>query len=369
MIKKYMPLFMLALVVLSLAFIYGCGSAATSGGGSSGGGVSIIANRSGSYEYSGTQSPGDMWTWTISTETFFGSDESNGFWVSGTWETLSNKFCKAFVGDSSDTNAISKEAYFLEFPDTMLMIHPCDANNNHKDNIIICTAHSATPPSTGKYVYITTPWQGWTIGDTAYGSVDATLSGTYSFNVTNYLLTGEPESNVTKSGYIFTDGIGDNLNYPTDPKIFMTPSGVFMGDNGTSGGFAGASVEAINIPDLSSHTYRGVRFVYDAANGTNETRPVTAYPNGANKMIGREYSGGVEGGLDTNNYVGITFEAQNSSGIIPMYITDYGAGPVTFGTSIYKAVAATVGSNNKYMLFGFGYENGEPTNFLVMQVD
>jgi hypothetical protein len=37
MIKKYLPLFMLALIVLSLAFIYGCGSA-TSGGGSSSGG-------------------------------------------------------------------------------------------------------------------------------------------------------------------------------------------------------------------------------------------------------------------------------------------------------------------------------------------
>jgi hypothetical protein len=324
----------------------------------------------GTYEYAGTQSPGDMWTWTISTETFFGSDESNGFWVSGTWETLSNKFCKAFVGDSNDTNAISKEAYFLEFPDTMLMIHPCDANSDHKDNIIICTAHSATPPTTGKYVYITIPWQGWTIGDTAYGSVDATGSGSgpWSFNVTNYLLTGEPESNFPKSGYTFTDGIMDNGSYPSDPKIFMTPTGVFMGDSGTSGGFAGASVEAINITDLSSKNYRGVRFVYDTATGTNDTRPATGYPGGTDQMIGKEYPNGVEGGLDSN-YVAITFEAQESSGIIPMYITDHGSGSVTFGTSLYKAVAAKVGSSGKYMLFGFGYENGQPSNFLVIQVD
>ena len=369
MIRKYLPLYMVALIFISLAFIYGCGSAATSGG-SSTSGVTIVANRVGTYEYSGTQSPGDMWTWMISTETFFGSNESNGFWVSGTWETLSNKFCKAFVNNANNLSAISKEAYFIEFPDTMLLIHPCDANSDNKDNIIVCTAHSSTQPTAGKYVWVTMPWQGWAIGDTAYGSVEATLSGAWSFNVTNFLLTGEPESNVTKSGYTFSDGIMDNTHYPTDPKLFMTPTGVFMGDNGTNGGFAGASVEAINITDLANKNYRGVRFVYNSTSGTNETLPVTAYPNGTNKMIGKGYPNGVEGDPDASNYVGITFEAQDlSSGIIPMYITDYGAGPVTNGTSIYKAVASKVGSSGKYMLFGFGVESGEPTNFLVIQVD
>ncbi len=374
MIKKYLPLFLVALVVLSLAFIYGCGSNATSGGGSSGG-VTILSNRPGTYEYSGTQSPGDVWTWTISPETFLGSDETTGFWVSGTWETLSNGFRKAFVSAANPTEVQGQVAYFLEFPNTMLMIHPVCSEEGHGDNIIVCTAHSATPPSAGKYVYVTIPWQGWTTGNTAYGSVEVTNPSGWHFNVTDFLLGGEPVSNFAPSpDYSFNNGIMKNTT-PSDPKIFMTPTGVFMGDNGASGGFAGASVEAIDITDLSSKNYRGVRFVYDAVNGSNETRPITAYPDGAKKMIGREYPNGVEAGADSTNYVVITFEAQDpGSGIIPIYITDHGSGTITYGTSTYKGVAAQVGPDAadgkyKYMIFAFGVEGGQPCNFLVMQVD
>jgi hypothetical protein len=84
-------LFIIGLCVISIAFIYGCGNA--TGGGSSGG----VSNRVGVFSYSGTQSPGDIWTWTIGTSEFIGTNETLGYWITGEWTALSSGFSKATI--------------------------------------------------------------------------------------------------------------------------------------------------------------------------------------------------------------------------------------------------------------------------------
>ena len=104
MIKKYLPAYLFALVLLSLALINGCGSNASGGGG---GGTS-------GHTYYGTQSGGDAWKWIIRSDgTFSGTNETNGFWVTGTYVTLPSLFKKAHVVDSSDNGAKGQYAYFL----------------------------------------------------------------------------------------------------------------------------------------------------------------------------------------------------------------------------------------------------------------
>jgi hypothetical protein len=369
MFKKFLPWYLLALVVLSLAFIYGCGAAPTSGGG--GGGT--IANRTGSYSYSGTQAPGDIWTWNISDETFSGTCETGinvGLYVTGEYTTLASKFCKAHIMSVYGV-ATSEYAYFLEFPDTMLLVQPPNAGDN-KDNVIVCTAHSTEAPAAGKYLIVTIPWQGWTTGNAAYGTVEATLSGTWSFDVTNYLLTGETSDNFTVSGYTFESGVMNNGNYDPsgggDPKIFMTPTGVFMGDLGTSsGGFAGGSYEAVDTSDVVKHDFRGVRFKYFTGSGTNETEPVAASPDTSTSLNAHRYTDVDGNTLDLSDDTFVTLEADPAgTGFINLYAHDENVGT----TALYRSVAAKVGpAPGKYMLFGFGVEAGQPVNFLVIQVD
>ena len=367
--------FLIVLCIASFAFIYGCGSNATGGGGGGGGGgVTIVTNRPGTYEYSGPQSQGDVWTWVISTETFFGTNETKGFWVSGTYETLSTKFCKAFVIDSSDPTITGETAVFLEFPNTMLMVHPVSTNEGNGDNIIICAAHSADEPPTGKYIWVTMPWQNWDPGMTAYGTVEVTQPGgegyDFSFYVTPYLMTDEAgaEFEPSPNTYTYDDGVLTGGNYPSgDPMIFMTPTGVFMGDQGPgNGGIAGCSYEAIVISNLINKEYRGVMFNYFASTGTNETWPIAARPISTTTMRGTSYiDNDITKGEDPTKGVTITFEAQAATGILTMYTHDIGNDQ----NGVYKAVAAKVGSTGKYMLCAFGIEQGNPRNFLVIQVD
>jgi hypothetical protein len=57
--NRYLVVYIVCLIVLSFAFIYGCGSNPTGGGGGS-------ANR----VYYGTQTPGDSWKWEMGSSTF-----------------------------------------------------------------------------------------------------------------------------------------------------------------------------------------------------------------------------------------------------------------------------------------------------------
>jgi len=366
MFKKFLPWYLLALVVLSLAFIYGCGSSPTGGGG---------ATTHGTYSYHGTQSPGDVWSWTISAETFFGSNETTGMWLTGTWETLPAGFGKATVSTSEglDHPSAGDKAYFLEFPNTMLLVKP---DNQGDSRVMVCAAAAATAPDPGKFLFVNIPKSGWVSSDAAFGTVEASLtSGKWHFNVTNFLITGELQGNDdgTADDFVYSNGTFTCESGPsTNLKIFMTPSNVFFGDSGPGeGGFAGAKYDATitDINNVLNHTYKGVRFIHypgGASNNTGETEPITAVAsNDGVGMWASSYSD-----IDTSalpgSGVNITFESSPVNGFTRGYVEDIGTGQ----PEIIQAAVSRIGADQKYMIYGIGLdERNRSFNFLIIQTD
>jgi hypothetical protein len=369
MIKKYLPLYLVVLVVLSLAFIYGCGSNATGGGG----GGSSISNRPGTYSYSGTQSPGDVWSWTISTETFSGTNETMGLWVTGEWTTLSSGFGKATIKGSNDPLAVGNHAYFLEFPDTMLLVKP---DQDGDSRVMICAAAATLEPSEGKYLYVNIPKSGWDPSSPAYGTVEASKNGgKWKFETTSYMVTGEFENQESPGTYdfVFSNGKFTAEASVSSMEIFMTPSSVFMGDAGAGGGgFAGEKLETFTTAEFSSalnHTFKGVRFIYypNSLPATGETEAISCtkiVTNGADALKANDYSN-IETGTSLGGVI-ITFEAQQPTGFFKGYVKDIN----DQHSEIIQCAVASIGpaTNRKYAICGIGLDDrARPFNFLVIQ--
>jgi len=370
----------LGLCFASFAFIYGCGSNATGGGG--GGGGSTIQNRKGVYSYSGTQASGDAWSWTISTSELIGTNETTGMWMAGTWKTLPSGFGKATVVTSEGAGApqVGSKAHFLEYPDTMLLIHPSDSND---DRIMVCAASATLEPATGRYVFVKIPKMNWTTADAALGTVDARTAGTgkFEFDITEYLITGEKTGDHSGVGdpFIYLNGTFTQ-EAGTDPtEIFMTPSGMFIGDNGPGkGGFAGgiANVDPyVFTTEAISHTYKGVRFIYYPS-GTGETEPATASYFCPKTVKATSYSNVDTGSIDNRGYVIITFEASSVPGFMQGDITGFDTGGGGGGGGTHKeylqCVASKVHSDrlNKdlYLFFGIGHDDSNRAfNILMIQ--
>ena len=369
MFKKLLPWYLLGLVILSLAFIYGCGSDATSGGGGGG------ATTHGTYSYHGTQSPGDVWSWTISAETFFGSNETTGMWLTGTWETLVNSgFGKAYISTAEGLNHPSAGdlAYFLEFPNTMLLVRPDNAGDSR---VMVCAASASNPPDQDSYLFVNISKLSWEASDPAFGTVEATKSGSvWNFDVTNYLITGEFSSRDAGTvDFVYSNGTFTDETGSVNTKIFMTPSSVFFGDSGTgNGGFAGAKLETFSTSEFFAalnHTYKGVRFIHYPASSynTGETEPITCTKHTTlDALIATSYSD-----IDTGaTYPGImiTFEAQQPTGFRKGYVEDFG----DHHREIIQCAISSIGpsGNKKYMLYGIGLDNlNRSFNFLIIQTD
>jgi hypothetical protein len=364
MIKKYLPLYMVTLIVLALAFVYGCGSAATSGGSST---------SHGTNSYSGTQSPGDVWNWTISAETFLGSNETTGMWVTGSWETLTSGFGKAIISSAGGPSAPSAGdlAYFLEFPNTMLIVKPINPDGNNK--VMVCAASASSAPSTGSYLFVNIPQKNWDSADPAFGTVEATYSSPFwHFKTWNYLITGEPwGNNAGTDDYVYTNGtFTDESNSSDLTKIFMTPSNVFFGDSGPSnGGFAGAKYDpsiVINSTAVKNHTYKGVRFIYYPVNGTGETEPITCTASSDGIGLWANSYNNIETGTLMGGGVNITFESTSSKGFTYGYIEDIGSGQ----PEMIQCAASKIGTDQKYMLYGIGLDERDRSfNFIIVQTD
>jgi hypothetical protein len=173
--KAHFYLIVFVLLLITAVSIIGCGSNSTGGGGGAG-----VSNRAGIYSYSGTQSPGDAWTWTISTTEFSGSNEATGMWVTGEWTALSSGFGKATIISSNYAPAINGHAYFLEVPNTMLLVKPDD---NSDSRVMVCAASTTLEPtSPGTYLFVNIPKHNWQLSDPAYGTVEATKNGSNKWN-------------------------------------------------------------------------------------------------------------------------------------------------------------------------------------------
>jgi len=364
--KIWFYVLILGLCLTSFAFIYGCGANPTSGGGTTSG----IANRDGTYSYSGTQSPGDVWSWTISTETFFGSNETTGMRISGTWQTLVSGFGKATISISEgpDKPSVGDKAYFLEFPNTMLLVRPDNATDSR---VMVCAASATIEPNQGKYIYVNIPESGWDLASPSYGTVEVSdiSAKRKNFDITPYTITGEPVAGGHMNyNFIYSNGTFTEESGADDTKVFMTPSNVFFGDSGTGkGGFAGASLEASSsFTSDFDHVFKGVRFIYYSDTLTGETEPVTCSKIATREaLLANSYSD-VDAGTLMGQGVIITFEAQQPTGFRRGYVTDLGDGH----SEIIQCTVSRVGpaGNRKHVVFGIGLDDRNRSfNFLLIE--
>lgn len=366
--KQFYYGLMVALLLSAAAFIYGCGSAATSGGG---GGGATISNRTGTYHYAGTQAPGDVWSWTISTSEFSGTNESNGSWVTGEWTTLASGFGKLTVIGSSTIDAIGKSAYFVEYPDTALIVIPVGESNNP----IICAARATSHPTDKNYVSIAVPGDTWNkASSTAYGTANVTWeTNTARFNVSEFQWDGSPKApGADELTFEASTGMLTSTTGGLE-KLFLTPSGMFIVDNGPgAGGHIGISVESFSSIEAANHSYRGINFRYfpNGAKVTSESNFVAleSNPSIPGTLKGHMYSGNdPASGYDPAMEAIFSFVTQESTGIISTEAAQVGNPP-----SGVKSVFAKIGTgaDQKYIWFGFNVNGSDlPETILFIQTD
>jgi hypothetical protein len=336
-------------IAVSAAVLYGCGQS-----------NSNSSTPHGVTAYVGTQSPGDIWSWTLGDGTFIATNETISKYYSGTFSTLPSGFLKGVVTGTDDTRILTDGTaifYMLEYPDTMLLVKP----GGNMDRLIACAARATGSPEAGQYNFVKFPYPNWTTSHKAYGTVEVTVSGgLYNFYIMAYQLDGSLKSTDNETGYLNTDGrlirAGSSL------EVFMTPSGIFFGDSTGSAGFAGVKNEPVTVSDLIAQNYRGILFDYNSSTGLGSTVPVGAgpHPTLANSMQGWGYVD-IENNIPaTSNYVTLTFGAQDSSGVF--------SGTRTGGnnTKDFKLVAAKI--DGKYIIIGIeAADEHSPENFLLVQ--
>jgi hypothetical protein len=280
--KNKMMCGLIGLVLFAgLMVIYGCGSAATSGGGSSGT----------TREYVGTDSTmGDVIDWTITDGAFSATIEvgpHTGVYISGTYHALASGVLSAEVTQTSSAGAISigSIAYAAEFPNVVLFV---GFSGNDAD-IMVCPAKATVTPEAGSYTAIVMPNDTWPTPIAASFVTIEVTTGTgsfFAFDFTSYMATGTYISRDTSlSGYVFVDG--KLIRDAGDPQIFITPSGNFVGNNGAgnSGSYVGGKKEVISTSEALSFNYSGVINYSDhggSGSGNEFTRPLYVERAGTN---------------------------------------------------------------------------------------
>jgi hypothetical protein len=316
-------------------------------------------------EYTGTQSPGDVWEWTITTSggagTFTATNRTLGYDYSGDVETLSNKFIKLTVTASTEPGFTSPaEAYALEIPGTVLFIKPAGS-----PEVIVGAARGECPTTDTTYNWVELleyPYD--STADTVYGTADSTVTGTnFDFSITKYLISGTLDGSDSSTGFTCTDG--EMTHGSSSSVISITPSGVVIIDNGPgAGGVVGIEAPSSSV-DMSLVTgagreYRGLLFKDEATGGETET--IWTRPDGSGGLTGGGYDD-FEAGTETTDNAVITFGAQSTPGIINGTLTDSsGDNDILFIINLI---------DGRYFIYGAGHNTNdpdEPYNFFVIEV-
>lgn len=349
------------LLALFAVFVTAC----SSGGGSSSSG--------GTTTYLGTQSPGDVWTWTLdsSNNSFSATNTTLSNTYSGTYTTLSSGFLKLSVTASSDpgviaTPAVPVIAYAFEVPGTALIVKPAGTDSD----VIVATAQGACPTADASYNWTVMPSATWdSTSEVAYGVTSSTVTGTnFDFAHNLFLLDGTLMAATSDAGFTCVDGM---MTLTGDPLIIgLTPSGFLIGDNGpNAGGFMGMTAPAANVDisttALAGKDFRGVLF----KNGStgNDTTLIWARPNSTmgDQLDGGSYvSDDVEAGVE-NKEVTVTFGAQANPGVVNAVLT-----PDDLTTPAENFTVVINEINGKYFIFGISTVEGntnEPYNLILME--
>ena len=356
MLKKGLFLFFITLSALTLG---ACGSSSSSSDDDS----------NSTRNYMGTQTPGDIWSWTITTDlvgsgTFSASNDTLGNTYSGTVVTLANGFLKLTVTATSGPGPAFIPEYALEFPGTALIIKPAGTGD-----AIVAVALGDCPTASATYNWVDLLELGWVVAtDQAYGVSDSTVTGSgsnFDFSHTNYRLDGTPLAPEIATGFTCSGGI---ITHPTDPTVIVaTPSGAFIGDKGLgAGGMVGMQAPSSDIVwsdvVLAGREYRGVIFE-DGNLDEDPTRPVWARPDGLGGLTGGQwdnFEANVENTTITDT-VTVTFDDQNSPGVVEALVTD------SSGTTNMVLMINII--NGKYFIYG-AHENSFYSigaNFLLIE--
>jgi hypothetical protein len=346
-------------LVLAVLYIVGCGTNPL------GGGSPIPATT-----YNGTQSPGDAWTWIIGNDTFLCTNEALGYTLAGDIEVLNSGFRKATITYSSTIEIPgdgSAHAYFLEVPNTALIAKP----TGESENVIYCAASAATfnPSINQTFNFVSIPNPGFsTFESGAYGFAKVTDNiSPFEFTTTAYNITGGASAPFAVGGFEFADGILTNTDPLISGEFYITPSGVFAGDNGKGeGGVAGfqAPLTEVSTFDFTSYEYLGLTFNYNTGSRVGQTLAVGARPH--DSIDGGMYSfllESIESGTpDPSAGVTIEFTGQPSPGILEgLYQLP--------GEEKKRIVMIVRKISNKYLAVGItvGDSPTDLTNFLVIQ--
>jgi len=364
MFKKILPWYLLTLVVISLAFIYGCGANPTGGGG--GGGIS-------GRQYYGMDSSGDTVKITVNNTAFsvnFVSGTMEGITFSGRLTLEASGILSLETTSSSNPTRIptGEIAYAYEITNEVLVM---GGGPDPYGTLLICPALSSTPPSDGTLEGIMIPWTNWDSMLMACMTSEITGSpGPYTFDMTVYDAAGGYLDHTSEAGYSFTGGrLFKDINHP---QMFVSPKGMFVGISGkyngewVDGGFAGAMYDATvateELTDAGNEVYKGIAF--ERAGGASAVRAVIAQATAPSSGLITVSSMDVSSGDPTGDPLGTAeVGAMNdpAQGLIDInFATDLANYPA-------KAVAYKYNDSGKYAICGFVSIESAAMSFFVVE--
>lgn len=340
---------LLLVVAATVAIMTGCGDSS-----------SLPSSSTGAGSYFGTQSPGDAWSWTITKDgtgsgTFSAKNNTSGNTYSGNAVTLSNKFLQLKITATTDSNVAiggsGATAYAIEFPNTAIIVKP--AGNN--DMPVIGAAQGACP-SPAAYNWIKVPNGSWNIAtDPAFGTAVTTGStSSLNFSIPQYLLAGTALSTITYSGSCSNGVITTTAN----TTFGVTPSGVFIGDQGTNGGVVGMMQPSAKIGTTAilqaGREFRGFVFMTHPPDGVDKTLPIWSRTKGDGFITAGSYTNFVNGTEDTcptgDSCATLSLTNEIAPGLFTGTMTD-------IHTSTAHAFTLAINQiNGKYVVFGFSQE-------------
>ena len=295
----------------------------------------------------------------------------------GSVATLSSKFLKLTIATTTDSNVIAGNIeYAVEFPNTALIVKPAGV----KDALVIGAAQGNSP-SPASYNWVKVANLGWAVDtDPAFGT--ATSNGSASaltISVVPYLLgSTAPMPTITYTG-LFNNGVITTT--AADGTTFgVTPSGVFIGDQGTNGGLIGMLQPAAKIGSAgilqSGREFRGFVFMThppfesDGITLQDETQGIWSRTKGDGLITAGEYTNFANGTEDSDpggdSMATLSLDNEVAPGEFAGTMTDSHAGKHAFTLMINQI-------NGKYMIFGFSQNqwgsgsNMSPYLFVVME--
>lgn len=364
--------------------------------------------------YVGTQSPGDYWSWTETTDngsvTFTALNNTKDFNYSGSLTSLagnSSGFSELNITSSTDPNITTPtSAYELEIPSTMVMAavapfytfsHSGEVQLSIHGPVIAAAQGSCPSTGTTTVNWIVMPDDTWcpalganiatgtcTTADNAYGTAVITVSstGTYTISVTPYHLDGTSGEAVSLSSCTCSSGVIQCTDGTNPVHIAFTPSGVFIEDTASYGIVGvvqpGSPIVISNFLAIGN-SFRGMVFdswddYYDGCiidsdcnnqNGISggtchsghcgvpETQPISVTADGTN-LNEVTYTDIAAGSLNTvASVVNLSTASQGTPGLIITSITSPTIGCNIPGSFPFVMVATQI--NNKYVGFAISH--------------